>query len=60
MQKNPRGEIIEKVPKTPEELAEMELKDQIMERIISKWLKIKPEESESSSEKYDIKEDYLL
>jgi hypothetical protein len=50
----------EKVPKTSEELAEMELKDQTIERIFRKWLALKPEESESTSEKYDIREDYLL
>jgi hypothetical protein len=38
----------------------MELKDQTMELIFKKWLSLKPEEPESSSEKYDIKEDYVL
>ena len=38
----------------------MEMRDQVLERIFKEYLKLKPEESESSSSQFDIKEDYLL
>ena len=59
-QRNAKGEPLEKVSKTPEELSEMELRDQVIERIFQAYLQLKPEEPESSSEVFDIKEDYLL
>ena len=58
--RNSKGELIVKPEKTPEELAEIELRDQVIERIFREYLKLTPEESESSSNSFDIREDYIL